>query len=83
MPKVFRQEGDETAAPEGPHLRRKVRPLVVRSADLLALRAARGARLPRINALCATASSDGAVRNRPIAPDEFAVVESASERRAN
>ena len=83
MPKVFGQEAHETAAPVGPHLRRKVRPLLVRSADLLALRAARGAGLPRINALCATAPSDGAVRNRPIAPDEYAVVEPASERRAN
>ena len=47
-----------------PHATRKVRPLPVRNADLLALKASRDARLPPSEALAGIASGNRPVENR-------------------
>jgi hypothetical protein len=48
----------------GPQAPRKVRPLPVRNADLLALKASRDARLPPSEALAGISSDNRAVENR-------------------
>jgi hypothetical protein len=81
--KLFGQDADEAGEATRPRALRKVRPLAVRNADLLALRGARDARLPRPNALGATRPRDRAAENRAATPDKAPVLEPAPERRAN
>jgi hypothetical protein len=65
------------------HAHRKVRPLDVRRADMLALRVSRNARLLAANALGGTVATDRALRAGTIDFDEHAVVDIAAECLAN
>jgi len=65
------------------HAHRKVRPLDVRRADMLALRVSRNARFLAANALGGTVATDRALRAGIIDFDEHAVVDIAAECLAN
>ena len=65
------------------HAHRKVRPLDVRRADMLALRVSRNARLLASNALGGTVATDRALRARTIDFDEHPVVDIVAECLAN
>jgi hypothetical protein len=72
--KLAGEGGDQPRQRVPPHAPRKVRPLAVRNADLLALKASRDARLPPSEALGGIASGNRAVENH---------AEAAPARRAN
>ena len=65
------------------HAPRKVRPLDVRRADMLALRVSRNARLLAANALGGTVATDRALRARTIDFDEHPIVDIVAECLAN
>jgi hypothetical protein len=66
-----------------PHAPRKIHPLAVRSADLLALKASREARSPPKNALAGITSENRAVENRTAKSHQHSAVDPAAQRRVN
>jgi hypothetical protein len=81
--KFFGEGVGQSSEAAHPHTRRKVRPLDVRRADVLALRVSRNARLLAANALGGTVATDRALRARTIDFDEHPVVDIVAECLAN